>query len=130
MSDVFYVYEDLGYKSLYVFKDKQPKYMFSTHKEHKCLSIGNDIDSYIYFLQHKYDSGLNDLKQQLAERDELIIELSDKVDFYGDRSNWVHDIILADEDCEGKGEIMKGGKLARTPLKNQKLLDEIKGRVK
>jgi hypothetical protein len=76
---------------------------------------------------YEYDyEEIDQLKQQLAERDELILELSDRVDFYGDRSNWVHDIILADEDCEGKGEIMIGGKLARTPLKNQALLDEVK----
>lgn len=58
------------------------------------------------------------LKQQLAERDALILELSDKVDFYANTSN---------EFKERYGDI--GGKLARTPLKNQKILDEIKGRV-
>jgi hypothetical protein len=79
------------------------------------------------------------MTKQLAERDELILELSDKVDFYADTNNWyiLYDgrplsddnycIFNDDSFVMGSGE--SGGKLARTPLKNQKLLDEIKGRV-
>lgn len=52
------------------------------------------------------------LKQQLAERDALILELEKVREFYA------HPVL---------GH--KINELARTPLKNQKLLDEIKGRV-
>lgn len=83
------------------------------------------------------------LKQQLAERDELILELSNKVNFYGNWKSWdttshaYHDryngSIKADDSLvhyiENDGDKFSGyfgGKLARTPLKNQTLLDEIK----
>jgi hypothetical protein len=75
------------------------------------------------------------LKQQLAERDELILELERVREFYCKIDNWFHDSIDHDDLEEigatklGVDIIMKkGGKLARTPLKNQKLLDEIKGK--
>jgi hypothetical protein len=77
------------------------------------------------------------LKQQLAERDELIIELDKVREFYscdanyqsvhvgyGDKSQLKHyDMIDISED-----DLVRniGGKLARTPLKNQALLDEIR----
>jgi hypothetical protein len=89
---------------------------------------------------------IKQLTQQLAERDELILELSNKVNFYGNWKSWdttshaYHDryngSIKADDSLvhymENDGTEFSGyfgGKLARTPLKNQGLLDEIKGRV-
>jgi hypothetical protein len=75
------------------------------------------------------------LTQQLADRDALILELEKMRDFYCKIDNWFHDSIDHDDLEEigatklGVDIIMKkGGKLARTPLKNQKLLDEIKGK--
>jgi hypothetical protein len=57
-------------------------------------------------------SKIKKLKQQLSERDALILELEKVREFYA------HPVL---------GH--KINELARTPLKNQKLLDEIKGRV-
>lgn len=66
------------------------------------------------------------LKQQLAERDELIIELEKVREFYLSYDNWER----FDPDFDYQSNIdLDGGKLARTPLKNQALLDEIKGRA-
>jgi hypothetical protein len=81
------------------------------------------------------------LKQQLAERDALILELEKIREFYscdanyqsvhvgyGDKSQLKHyDMIDISED-----DLVRniGGKLARTPLKNQGLLDDIKEGVK
>jgi cell division protein FtsI/penicillin-binding protein 2 len=81
---------------------------------------------------------VNELKQQLAERDELILELEKVREFYGDKSNWhycnqenISFIVSIDEQDEvrDKYRYALGGKLARTPLKNQALLDEIKEKV-
>jgi len=103
--------------------------------EHDKAVNDNDTCSLFELSSHHL---VNQLKQQLAERDELIIELSDKVDFYGETSNWCHTVdssigsfhaTIEGGDCEKFKSILTGGKLARTPLKNQTLLDEIKGRV-
>ena len=87
---------------------------------------------------------ISDLEQQLAERDALILELEKIREFYADLRNWWKDslpdygyvskmlITMADADEENFHTVREttiGGKLARTPLKNQALLDEIKGRV-
>jgi hypothetical protein len=76
------------------------------------------------------------LEQQLAERDELIIELSKIKDKYAcpdmyDFTTSHHGIVKYQRICwEDMGRIENGaicgGKLARAPLKNQRLLDEIK----
>ena len=87
---------------------------------------------------YSYDYEENEkLKQQLAERDELILELDEVREFYADNEIYVigskvihtiehdgdvHETELIEAMCDS-------GKLARTPLKNQALLDEIKGRV-
>ena len=57
----------------------------------------------------------NRFKQQLAERDALILELEKVREFYANGYNWVGPYEINDEKW-----------IARTPLKNQKLLDEIK----
>jgi hypothetical protein len=112
--------------------DEQLDYLIKRHttNEKRC----NEVMVHVLKLREEIEK----LKQQLAERDELIIELSDKVDFYGDKSNWMYDngdgvnnnsAINKDMDCSRFKHIGRGGKLARTPLKNQRLLDEIKGRV-
>jgi hypothetical protein len=89
---------------------------------------------------------IDQLTQQLAERDALILELSDKVDFYANWKSWdttshayheqYNGSIKADDSLvhyvENDGDKFSsyfGGKLARTPLKNQALLDKIKGKV-
>jgi hypothetical protein len=100
----------------------------------------NEFDNYDSMML--LESKIEELQQQIKERDELILELEKVREFYGDRDNWkfqsyssdCKDVIFRDTDCksiDGKGEFAcsSGGKLARTPLKNQKLLDEIKGRV-
>lgn len=86
---------------------------------------------------------INYLKQKLAERDELILELEKVRSFYGNWKSWdttshayheqYNGSIKADDSLvhyiENDGDKFSGyfgGKLARTPLKNQKLLDEIK----
>ena len=80
------------------------------------------------------------LKQQLAERDELILELGKVREFYADTNKWYGvysdnvgegSMLCADFDCDFMYSDQYyaqfiGGKLARTPLKNQALLDEIK----
>ncbi len=58
---------------------------------------------------------INYLKQQLAVRDELILELEKVREFYADGYNWENVNTINDDKWT-----------ARTPLKNQKLLDEIK----
>jgi hypothetical protein len=80
---------------------------------------------------------IDQLTQQLAERDALILELSKIKDKYAcpdmyDFTTSHHGIVKYQKICwEDMGRIENGaicgGKLARTPLKNQKLLDKIKG---
>lgn len=79
----------------------------------------------------KQKKEITKLKQQLAERDALILELEKVREFYAMTSNW--DEFCSIRECD-REYVVKwhediGGKLARTPLKNQALLDEIKGRV-
>ena len=87
----------------------------------------------------KQKKEITKLKQQLAERDELILELEKIREFYADFNNYnftfsqfgvskyerISTIDMGNIDESN----ISGGKLARTPLKNQALLDEIKGRV-
>jgi polyribonucleotide nucleotidyltransferase len=80
---------------------------------------------------------IEELKQQIKERDELILEMASKVEFYADSENWfeeknrnnLYTVIKDDASDDFNDSLRFGGKLARTPLKNQKLLDEIKGKV-
>lgn len=77
------------------------------------------------------------LNQRLVERDELILELEKVREFYADWKSWdttshayheqYNGSIKSDDSLvHDKLNGYFGGKLARTPLKNQKLLDEIK----
>jgi hypothetical protein len=95
------------------------------------------VEEFYNFSKEYFD---NRFKQQLAERDALILELEKVRGFYSDDSNYqsvqvgygdksqlkYYDMIDISRD-----DLVRniGGKLARTPLKNQKLLNEIKGRV-
>jgi hypothetical protein len=69
------------------------------------------------------------LKQHLAERDALILELEKVREFYGDRANYT-DLFdykgMHNFERIGNNPLQDQGDKARTPLKNQKLLDEIK----
>ena len=107
--------------------------------EHDKFVDDNDTCSLFELSSHHL---VNQLKQQLAERDALILELEKVREFYANPNCW-HDnsetkyinrnCISQDSEIAlvelTQRHVTIGGKLARTPLKNQKLLDEIKGRV-
>jgi sensor histidine kinase regulating citrate/malate metabolism len=112
--------------------DEQLDYLIKRHttNEKRC----NEVMVHVLKLRKE----IKNLKQQLDERDELILELASKVSFY---ANWINTQygLVVEDDIEimqvyqplekDKNGVRVGGKLARTPLKNQKLLDGIKGRV-
>lgn len=55
ISNMFWVYENLKYPTILAFKNEQPEYMMTGYNKYKCVSIGADLDSYIYFIQHQAD---------------------------------------------------------------------------
>jgi hypothetical protein len=98
----------LNYKNLRL---KAVSYGFGWHEYDNPST--DDIGNILERLDEKYEK----LTQQLAERDELIIELEKVREFYADGYNWENEHTINDDKWT-----------ARTPLKNQRLLDEIKGK--
>ena len=63
MSDLFYIYISKLSGSLFAFKEKQPEYMVRNDEAFECVKVSNDIDSYIYKLQHDIGENLKEINK-------------------------------------------------------------------
>ena len=78
MSSLFYIYRSKLSGSLFAFKEKQPEHMVRNDDAFECIKVSNDINSYIYKLQHDRDENLKEitkLKKALEVYMKLINEL-------------------------------------------------------
>ena len=74
----FWVYRNMEFPSFYLFENKQPDYMMTNHEEIKCVEVSSDVDSYIYFLQHKHDLKIKELAAAKEEIEQLKADIKER----------------------------------------------------